>query len=217
MIFTHGTREIAAEIHSLIVAGWTGRDAGAVAHHIEELREIGVAPPSATPLFYRVSRSLLTQEDEIEVLGPASSGEAEPFLLRHEGAAWLGLASDHTDRELETLSVAASKQACPKICARAIWPYGEVEGHLDALLLRSWVREGGDWVAYQDGALAVMLPLGQLMDAAPLTSGSAMLCGTVPAIGGIRPAPAFRAELHDPVLGRSITLEYRITALPVIS
>ncbi|MEL6483080.1 MAG: DUF2848 family protein, partial [Pseudomonadota bacterium] len=37
-----------------LVAGWTGRDPAKVAHHIEELAAIGVAPPSTTPLYYRV-------------------------------------------------------------------------------------------------------------------------------------------------------------------
>ena len=44
-----------------------------------------------------------------------------------------------------------------------------------------------------------------------------MLCGTVPAIGGIRPAAAFRMELEDPVLGRTIRHEYRIADMPVVA
>lgn len=42
-------------VDTLIVAGWTGRDHGAVQHHIDELAELGIAPPSQVPLYYRVS------------------------------------------------------------------------------------------------------------------------------------------------------------------
>ena len=38
---------LAVEIHELIVAGWAGRDRAAVDHHIAELAELGVAPPSS--------------------------------------------------------------------------------------------------------------------------------------------------------------------------
>ena len=44
-----------------------------------------------------------------------------------------------------------------------------------------------------------------------------MACGTVGAIGGIRPSPSFRMELVDARLGRRITHAYRCAALPVIA
>ena len=39
-----------AEIDELVIAGWTGRDVAALEHHIEELKAIGVQPPSSVPL-----------------------------------------------------------------------------------------------------------------------------------------------------------------------
>ena len=42
------------------------RSARRVDEHIEELKALGVAPPSKTPLFYRVSASRLTVAEEIE-------------------------------------------------------------------------------------------------------------------------------------------------------
>ena len=42
-----------------------------------------------------------------------------------------------------------------------------------------------------------------------------MLCGTLPAIGGIRPAERFEIELEDPVLGRTLRHAYAVAALPV--
>ena len=47
------------DINDLVIAGWTGRDVAALNHHIEELKAIGVQPPSKVPLYYRVAASLL--------------------------------------------------------------------------------------------------------------------------------------------------------------
>jgi hypothetical protein len=44
-----------------------------------------------------------------------------------------------------------------------------------------------------------------------------MTCGTLGAIGGIRPSASFRMELSDPLLGRSITHAYQCVVLPVIA
>lgn len=204
-------------IETAIVAGWTGRDSAAVAHHIEELKALGVAPPSRTPLFYRVSHSLLTQATTIQVLGLASSGEIEPLLVRAEDRLWLGLGSDQTDRALEAVSVAASKQVCAKPVAPSLWAFDEVEGHLDQVALRCEIEEGGIWVRYQEGTLASILPLRALADEVGLPEGSAMLCGTLAALGGVRPAERYRMTLHDPVRDRTIALSYTVACLPVVS
>lgn len=217
MQFTTANGPLEVEIDQLIIAGWTGRDHAAVEHHIEELAALGVARPSQVPLFYRVSRGLLTTDSQIETLGATSSGEAEPMVLRHGSKLWLGLASDHTDRELEAVSVAASKQICAKPCAETLWAFEDVAPHLDMLRLRSWVFEDDDWVTYQEGPLAQIIPLAELIAASGLRDGGALLCGTLPAIGGVRPGTMFRATLLDPVLAREIALEYSAQPLPVIS
>lgn len=201
----------------LIVAGWTGRDRAAVDHHIEELAAIGVPAPSTVPLYYQCSPALLTHEKQIQALGEETSGEAEPFVLKQHGRIWIGLASDHTDRALEAHSVAASKQICAKPVAQVLWPFEAVEPHLDDLVLKSWIEENGKWLPYQDGKLSSILPLAQLMAGAPLSEGTAMLCGTLPAIGGVRPAPAFKMSLSDPVRGQSIDWSYRTATLRIIS
>jgi len=211
-----GAGEADIALTKAVVAGWTARDPAQVAHHIAELAAIGVAAPSATPLFYRVAPGLLTQADEIAVLGGRTSGEAEPMLLRHGGALWLGLASDHTDRALEAWSVAHSKQVCAKPVARALWPLAALAGRLDALMLRSWIDEGAGWTLYQEGPLALIRPLLALEAACPLPEGGAMLCGTLGAIGGVRPAARFRMALRDEAEGREIAAEYRIAPLPVV-
>lgn len=61
---------------------------------------------------------------------------------------------------------------------------------------------------YQDGSLIQILTLSMLCAQIENIDQSAMLCGTIPAIGGVRPAAVFRAELYDPVLDQSIELQY---------
>lgn len=204
------------DIQHLIVAGWTGRDDAAVKHHIAELAAIGVNPPSQVPLFYRVSAKLMVQGPIIQVLGNTTSGEVEPVLVRAGGTTWLGLGSDQTDRALEVVSVAASKQACPKPVSNQLWPLDDVAGHLDDLILRCHVQENGNWGLYQEGTLASILPLPDLAQRAAMGDNSAMFCGTLGAIGPVRPAPAYRMDLIDQALNRSLALEYRVQCLPVV-
>ena len=203
----------------LVIAGWAGRDAAALRHHIDELAALGVAPPSRTPLFYAAAAELLTQADALAVLGPDSSGEAEPLLVVTEDELLIGVGSDHTDRRAEAWSVPHAKQLCGKPVAAALWRFSEVAGHWDDIALRAWIPSAaGGWELYQEGAVAGLRRPDELMAlAGGLPPGTAMLCGTVPAIGGIRPAPAFRMELHDPVLGRAIRHEYRVADLPVVA
>lgn len=215
MKFGTGEGEIEFSPRRAIVAGWTGRDAAAVRHHIEELAALGVPPPSATPLYYRVAATLAVQADEIEVVGEETSGEAEPVLFRAGGRVWITAGSDQTDRALEAHSVAKSKQICAKPVAGEAWALDSV-ADAEALTLRSWIDEGAGWTLYQDGTLAAMLPLSRLIEESGLAEGEIMFCGTITAIGGVRPAPRFRMELGDPATGRAIAHEYRIRALPEI-
>ena len=221
MRFTAGGESLDLDVAHLVVAGWTGRDAAAIRHHIEELAAIGVKPPSATPLFYRVSASLLTQTDRIEVVGHETSGEVEPLILQSGGRRWLGLASDHTDRALEAHSVALSKQVCAKPCAADLWPWDDVADRLEEIALESWIEENGEWVPYQQGTLAAIRPLADLIDGANFdalaTDGAAMLCGTFGAKGGVRPALRFRMLMRDPGTGKEIRHEYATNALPEIA
>ena len=210
-----GDREAVVEIDTVVIAGWTGRDRAAVEHHMAELEELGVPRPSSAPVFYRVSASRLTTAEEIESTA-ASSGEVEAVLLRHAGGLWVGVGSDHTDREVETYGVAVSKQLCDKPIAAQLWPYDEVAPHWDRLELRAWI---GDGELYQEGALEGLMAPDALLALAqpPLVDGVAMFCGTFAAIGGVRPGSPFRYELRDPVLGRAIEGRYAMRELPLVS
>jgi Protein of unknown function (DUF2848) len=206
-------------ISTAIVAGWTGRDKPAVEHHIAELAELGVPRPSKTPLFYRVSASRLTTAAAIEAT-PSSSGEVEPVLLHHSGRLWVGVGSDHTDRDLESHSVAMSKQMCDKPLANSFWAYADVADHWDELMLHSWIIEGdAREVVYQQGPLAALIAADELISASEpaLDDGTVMFCGTLPAQGGIRPAPQFRYQLTDPIRGRSISGCYSCQPVPLVA
>jgi Protein of unknown function (DUF2848) len=188
---------------TLIVAGWTGRDETARRHHIEELA------------------ANLTQATHLEVLGPDTSGEAEPVIVALQDGLWLGIGSDHTDRKAETMGIALSKQLCAKVVGKTLWRLDEVADHWDQLILRAHATIDSKRVKYQEGQLSAMRNPSDLMSRVggetKFTAGTIMFCGTLAAIGGIRPAEQFTATLEDPVLGRSITCSYQIDVLPVVS
>ncbi len=208
-----------ADIDRLIIAGWTARDQRAVEHHIRELEALGVKRPKTTPIFYRAAASLLTTADAIEVLGVASSGEIEPVVFALDGELWVGVGSDHTDREAETVGVSLSKQMCAKPVSAKLWRFAEVADRWDDLVLRSYAITGSERRLYQEGTAKAMRPVAELIRLGTggdtLPDGTAMFCGTLPAIGGVAPADRFEMELHDPQSGRSITAGYTIRTLPI--
>ena len=217
---------IEVEPKRLVVAGWTARDRAAVEHHIEELAVLGVPRPSSVPLYYRLSSSLLTQADTIEALGEHSSGEAEPVLVRHDGRWWLTVGSDHTDRAAEAYSVVVSKQMCAKPVAPTAWLWDDVADRADALLLRSDVFEAGRWTRYQDGSLASLTRLVDLIDGlpadVPVEDGLVLFCGTLGAIPneqgeGVRSAASMRIEIVDAAMERRLSHTYRIDTLPMVA
>ena len=152
-----------ADIEDLVIAGWTGRDVAALNHHIEELKAIGVQPPSSVPLYYRAAAALLTQADTIQVLGDDSSGEVEPVLIGTPERLWVTIGADHTDRKVESYNIAVSKQVCQKPVGRTAWRFEDIEPHWDQLILRSYVTEAGKKVLYQEGPLANIRPPRELV------------------------------------------------------
>ena len=208
------------EIAQLVIAGWTGRDKQAVEKHIAELAAIGVKRPRAVPMFYRVAASLLTSAHEVEVVGESSSGEVEFVLVGAPDALYVGVGSDHTDREVEAYSVTVSKQMCPKPLGAELWPFTELDAHWDALVLRSHVTRGGRRVLYQEGEVGHMLAPRELLarfsgSTGTLAPGTAMFCGTLAVRGEIGGGERFEIELHDPVRNRSLRHEYAVRALAI--
>ena len=213
--------KVTVDIGNLVIAGWTGRDVAALNHHIEELKAIGVQPPSRVPIYYRASAQMLTQDDSIQVLGDDTSGEVEPVLVGAADRLWVTVGSDHTDRKVESYGIAVSKQMCAKPIGRTAWRFEEVEPHWDRLMLRSFIQEDGKRVLYQEGPLAKIRDPRELIqgwrDDKRLPMGTVMFCGTMPAVGAIRPSQGFEIELDDPVLSRKISHRYGIETLPVVA
>jgi len=206
----------------LFVMGWTARDVDAMEAHIRELEEMGIPRPARTPIMYRNSVARLTTTDCIEVSGSSTSGEVEFVIAMMDGQKWVGVGSDHTDRELEKQGITVAKQICDKPIAPVFWPFDEVTGHWDRLILRSEIEEGGGTVTYQEGTVSSMRPADELIsilaedpETGGMRDGDVMMGGTLPAKGGIRPAGRFNFELIDPVLDRRIAHSYAITDLPV--
>ncbi len=212
----------AVRIDQVVIAGWTGRNVEALEKHIHELEEMGVPRPSSVPCFYRVGTEAFTTSEKLQFLGEKSSGEVEFILIGTEDGMLIGIGSDHTDREVETYSVPVSKQMCAKPVSARVWKYSDVAGHFDSLLLRSWATVGGEKKLYQDGGVTAMRPPEELIGLylpgkKELPPGMAMYCGTLAAIGGIRPADRFDVELEDPVLGRKLSHGYSVETLPVVT
>lgn len=209
-------------VENLVIAGWTGRNAEAIEHHIAELEAIGVPRPTTVPCFYRAAARLLTTADTIQAAGPDSSGEVEFIIYGTKDGMLVGVASDHTDRKVETYSIVVSKQMCFKPVSPTVWRFADVADHWDELLLRSWAVVGGERRLYQEGAVTAMKPprelFGLYLDgAAELPGGMAMFCGTLAVQGDVEAADRFEMEIEDPVLGRSIRHGYAIDALPIVS
>ncbi len=167
----------------LVVAGYTGRDQEAVRHHIDELAAIGVPEPETIPAFYPLETDLLTTAGVIDVDGAKSSGEVEPVLIRANGTYYLTIGSDHTDREMETVGIQLSKAACPKPVAGTVIELGDPPALLDwdAIVVRSWV----DGDLYQEGTLASMLPITEVLAEWDQIGGSADVALVL--FGGTRP------------------------------
>ena len=208
---TGGTIELTG-FHA-VVAGYTGRDAAAVQHHIDELAAIGVAPPPEVPMFYAVESNTVSSAEQLTVTGDKTSGEIEPLYVRHGGRYYLGIASDHTDRHIETFDIGDSKRACPKPVAGTVIPVDSLQRlSLDDCRARSWV----DGRPYQDGTLdGLRTPVNvvELLLERTAIGGGDFIClgGTLPVIGGdFIYGREWRLELAFPE-GTTINHTYTIT------
>ncbi|MFI2410239.1 DUF2848 family protein [Streptomyces sp. NPDC018947] len=137
---------------TVVVAGYAGRDQAGVKAHIDELAAIGVAPPPEVPMFYPMPPGLLTTASQAPA-SPDSSGEVEPLIVRQGGRFYLGVASDHTDREIEKTDILTSKRACPKPVGATVVPFDPDTFDWDGCAVTSTA----DGAPYQDGRLAELL------------------------------------------------------------
>ncbi len=206
-------------VERLVCAGWVGRDKSAVQAHVEELGRLGIPGPSRTPTYMNYSPYLATTEATIDVVGPGSSGEVEYVILKRDGNLYIGVGSDHTDREMEKHSIPGSKQMCAKVLAPVVWLYEEMRDHWDRIVLRSWTRREKDTVLYQEDALGTILGPEDILKGLPADDGLSeegmlIFSGTVATKLGLIYSDRFDFEMEDPVLNRSIRFGYDIRILP---
>jgi hypothetical protein len=169
----------------VIVAGYTGRDGKAVQAHIDELARIGIKPPPHVPMFYALDSRVLTVDRAVAVAGARTSGEVEPVLVLSDGRVYLGVGSDHTDRELETRSIADAKAAAPKPIGSSVVPMTTVQGRWDEIAVACRL----DGSPYQDGRLSALTTPERLLDklamtGVDLTGDAVIFCGTLPLLTG---------------------------------
>ena len=205
-----------------IVAGYTGRDRAAVQHHIDELAAIGVPPPPSVPMFYEMHPPLVSTEPELTQRGHSlTSGEVEPVYVRHKGTYYLGVGSDHTDRELEREDIAESKLACGKPLGATIIRIGSHDDLATFSLDDATARSLVDGALYQHGLLrALRTPadiIQQLEAQLALPASTDIVCygGTLPLIdGSFRAGTRWELEISLPN-GTRLTHEYRMKGTDV--
>lgn len=196
-----------------MVVGFSGKDVEKTMEHIHELEKEGVKCPSEVPVPYQCDPQIVTRKEIIDVIGPKTSGEAEYLILCHEGKFYIGIGSDHTDREMEAVSIHKSKQVCLKPCSVEFWDYEEVKDHLPQLRLISTQVVDGKEIDYQNGVAGDLLPFDVIIEKVqkevPLED-CLIYTGTVPLLNGFRFGEQFSARLVDDQLGRELSLTYKI-------
>ena len=192
-----------------VVAGYTGRNADVVQHHIDELAAIGIAPPPEVPMFYEVSSTNFTSASQLSGYAALTSGEIEPVYIRHAGRNFLAVGSDHTDRDEEARSIPDSKEACCKPVSGSIVEIGSFDDlDLDSAMARCWV----DGELYQEGKLDQILTpsavVGLLSERLDLRPEDDFVClgGTISLLSGSFTAgTAWRVQL---ILTDGTTLDH---------
>jgi len=208
------------EYMRMVNAGYVGRDQEEVHRHIDELAKKGIPGPEKTPTLYPVIPRTLITDSGIEVYGDETCGEVEYVLLiENEGAIYVGVGSDHTDRHLEKTDIPRAKQICPNVISHKVWPFVEVMDHWDDLVIEARVMKGGKEILYQQGLLSLIMDPKALMEfvASKLKSPLEKMIiysGTLGSLtGGFVFGEQFMAKLTDPKLDRSLDLSYDISPL----
>lgn len=216
IVTKNGKKSISVDIKNLMVVGFSGKDIAKTMEHIKELEKEGVKCPKDVPVPYQCDPQIVTRKPVIDVIGSKTSGEAEYLILCHEGKFYIGIGSDHTDRDLEAVSIHKSKQLCLKPCSEEFWDYEDVKDHLAKLHIVSTQVVDGQTVEYQNGVAGDMLPFDMLLEKvkaeAPLED-CLIYTGTVPLLNGFKFGSTFSCQLIDDVLGRALSLSYDIRVI----
>ncbi|MGI5963255.1 MAG: DUF2848 family protein [Lawsonibacter sp.] len=214
-----GVKPVLIQVDEVYNVGYAGRDQEVVRKHVEELAEMGVAVPNHVPTIYPVSSTSVSTDHVVEVIHDKTSGEIEYVLFLSDGKEYLGIGSDHSDRDLETYNVPMAKQMCPNLVAETVWPMEEVADHFDQLVMRAYVTKDGVRSLYQEGSVAELMDPKQQVEQVEAHLGrkcqnAVIYSGTLPTKDGMICGEKFEYEMVDPVLDRRIASEYDLKFLP---
>ena len=212
-----GTTRRTFQVARMYNLGSATRDAAVAVQHQQEVAREGVqiAYHVPAPRIYPIDTYALTTGHAVGVQGPRSSGEVEIVLVQSD-RLYVGVGSDHTERDLERASIVWSKQASPNVLAPTLWDFDEIADHWDQCHMRSSV----DGRRYQDVSVSAFLAprdiLRILAERVPRLPARdfVVFCSTIVALDkefGF--GDVWQFELEDPVLGRTISHSYKIEQL----
>jgi hypothetical protein len=210
-------RKLNFEVRKLLLAGYTFRDQEQIKRHFEEVKKEGIAGPNSLPPFCPKLRDKITTDDRIEVLhGIKTSGEAEFVLLIDRGDLYIGIGSDHSDRETEKYNMWISKQICPCVLSKKVWLYQDIKDNWDNIIKRAWVEVDGKRQLYQETRLETFMRPEELLEKTKERvdgelDGTVVYAGTEATLGGtFIYSSYFEAELVDERSGRTLSCAYKI-------
>ncbi|MBP6853186.1 MAG: DUF2848 family protein, partial [Rhodoferax sp.] len=197
--------------------GSATRDAAVAVDHQEEVARAGVriALHVPAPRIYPIDTFALTTGNAVGVHGPRTSGEVEIVLVVSD-RLYVGVGSDHTDRDLERASIVWSKQINPNVLAPTLWDFEEIADHWDQCVMRSTV----DGRPYQDVSVSAFLSppdilriLRQRVPGLPARD-FVVFCSTIVALDKeLGFGERWQFEMEDPVLQRKISHTYLVEQL----
>jgi hypothetical protein len=222
------------DVKAVCLGRAASRDIEEMRKEFDKIRAQGFAlytPPNVC----KKSRYLLTNENVIEVQADRTTAEVEYVAIIDKGEVLITAGSDHNDASLirmwtestgKVYDPAKTKQACPAVVARDVWPYDDVKDHWDDLRLRSSFTISGKRVQYQDYPASDLVNLDYYFRENPWLrqDGTVLLSGSSNAVPSLPPTlysytadgifpNDFHFEIHDSVLGRTISHQYQIQSL----
>lgn len=192
-------------------------DATSAVAHQEEVADVGVriAFDIPAPRIYPMATNSVTTDQTIGVHSDRTSGEVEIVLVVDGGELYVGVGSDHTDRDLERASIIWSKQYCPSVLGRRVWRWADVEPAWPRLMLESTV----DGELYQSSPASVFLSPPEILRilaerVTELPASYLVYCGTYTSIAKkIAFGRSWSATLRDPDTGEALDLAYEVVDL----
>lgn len=219
-------KSIRLSFNKMINAGFSGRNQASVRAHILELEKEGIPGPKTTPVFFSLTCENLKFGKALQVIGDKTSGEVEFVIITQGEKNYIGIGSDHTDRELEQHSMYKAKEICSNIMSDTIWDYDDIKDHWDKIEISSSTREqiNGKDILYQRETLSSILHPNEIkkiieqkltdknLDQSIIFSGTIPVLTNHPIYGKY-----FCCKLHDPILNRTLTCDYTIESVCYIS